>query len=56
MGGWYLDCTCHGIERIDFDKSAADGPIRTVCFGWVTERTCYRDRGGLEIPCEKINS
>lgn len=54
MGGRYQDCTCRGIERVDFDKTAADGPIRTVCYGWVTERTCYRDRGGPEIPCNEI--
>ena len=55
MGGWYQDCTCRGIERLDFDHTAADGPIRTVCYGWPVERTCYRDRGGLEIPCEEIS-
>jgi len=54
MGGWYRDCTCHGIERVDFDNTAADGPIRTVCLGWVTARSCYRNRGGPEMPCEEI--
>jgi len=54
MGGSYRDCTCRRIEWIDFDNTAADGPLRTVCFGWVTARTCYRDRGGLEIPCQEI--
>jgi len=54
MGGWYKDCSCRGIERIDFDRTAADGAIRTVCFGRVTTRTCYRDRGGLEVPCDEI--
>lgn len=54
MGGWYRDCACLGIERIDFDNTPADGPLRTVCFGWVTARICYRDRGGLEIPCQEI--
>jgi len=53
MGGRYRDCTCRGIEQLDYDHTAADGAIRTVCFGWVTARTCYRDRGGLEMPCEK---
>ena len=54
MGGWYRDCACRGIERVDFDHTAADGPLRTVCFGWVTVRTCYRNRGGLEMACEDI--
>ena len=36
MGGWYRTCTCRGIEKVDFDATAADGPLRTVCLGWVT--------------------
>jgi len=54
MGGWYRNCTCRGIEHLDYDNTDADGAIRTVCFGWVTARTCFRDRGGFEIPCEEI--
>jgi len=54
MGGWYKDCSCRGIERIDFDHTAADGPLRTVCYGLVAERTCYRDRFGSEIPCDEL--
>jgi len=54
MGSLFQDCTCRGVERVDFDDTAADGPLRTICFGWVTARTCYTDRGGLEIPCEEI--
>ena len=54
MGGWYRDCTCRGLEQLDYDNTAADGPIRTVCLGWVTARSCYRDRGGSEVPCEEL--
>ncbi len=54
MGGWYRECTCRGIEQLDYDNTDADGAIRTVCFGWVTARTCYRDRGGFEMPCGEI--
>ena len=54
MGGWYKECSCRGFERVDFDNTAADGPLRTVCFGVVVTRTCYRSRGGPEIPCEEI--
>ena len=54
MGGRYRDCVCRGIEHVDFDNTDADGPLRTVCIGWVTARTCYRDRGGREMPCERI--
>ena len=54
MGGWYKNCSCRGIERVDFDNTAADGPLRTVCFGIVTAHTCYRGHGGPEIPCEEV--
>jgi hypothetical protein len=54
MGGWYKDCSCRGIERVDYDRTAADGPLRSVCYGLVTRRTCYRSRGGPEVPCEEI--
>jgi hypothetical protein len=54
MGSSYRDCTCRGLERVDFDYTAADGPRRTICLGWVTARTCYRDRGGPELPCEEV--
>ena len=54
MGGWYRTCTCRGIERLDFDSTAADGPLRTVCYGWVSARNCYRSRGGPEMPCDEM--
>lgn len=54
MGGWYKECSCRGFERVDFDHTASDGPLRTVCFGLVATRTCYLDRGGQEIPCADI--
>ncbi|MCG2634748.1 MAG: hypothetical protein J4A00_07510 [Gammaproteobacteria bacterium] len=54
MGGWYQSCTCRGIERVDFDHTAVDGAQRTICVGWVATRRCYRNRGGVEIPCTEI--
>ena len=55
MGGWYKDCSCRGIEYVDYDHTAADGPRRTVCLGRVVERRCYRDRGGAVMACEAIS-
>lgn len=52
MGGRYQECSCRGIEVEDFDQTAADGPRRTICLGRVTQRTCFRDRFGPEIPCK----
>ena len=54
MPGWYRDCTCRGIERLDIDQTAADGPRRTVCIGVVTGRTCYGHRGGPTVACSSL--
>lgn len=54
MPGWYRECTCEGIERLDYDRTAVDGPRRTTCLGLVTARTCYQYQGGPIIPCESI--
>ncbi len=42
---------CRGFEWLVFDRTAADGPRRTVCLGFVAERTCYRHREGPVVPC-----
>ena len=54
MPGWYRECTCKGIERLDYDRTAADGPRRTTCIGLVTARTCYAYQGGPTVPCESL--
>jgi hypothetical protein len=54
MPGWYRDCTCRGVERLDYDRTAADGPRRTVCYGVVTAHRCYRYPGGPELPCDAL--
>jgi hypothetical protein len=51
MASVYRTCTCNGIERVLLDQTAADGPRRSVCLGWVTSRSCYRYREGPEIEC-----
>lgn len=51
MGATYRACKCRGIEWVTSDRTASDGPRRTTCLGWVTERSCYRTREGEEIPC-----
>jgi hypothetical protein len=28
MGGWYRDCTCRGIEHVDYDNTAADSGVK----------------------------
>ncbi len=54
MGGWSRTCSCSGIEWVVSDRTAADGPRRTVCVGWVSSRTCFQFREGPEIPCSSV--
>jgi len=51
MGGRYRDCRCRGLEWQVVDHTAADGPRRTLCLGFVAERTCYQHREGPVVPC-----
>ena len=54
MAGAYRACTCSGYEWVEFDRTPADGPRRTVCLGWVTSRTCFRHRDGPPIECASL--
>ena len=54
MPGWYRDCDCIGLERLDYDQTAADGKRRTVCIGLVASRTCYQYQDGPVVPCQSI--
>lgn len=54
MPGWYRECSCMGIERLDYDRTAADGPRRTTCMGLVRGRTCYRFQGGPAVACDSL--
>jgi hypothetical protein len=51
MAGRYQTCTCRGVEWLVADQTAADGPRRTICFGWITARACYEHRDGPPIAC-----
>ena len=44
MAGAYRSCDCFGLEWKLYDRTAADGPRRTVCFGWTRSWTCYAFR------------
>lgn len=54
MPGWYRDCTCNGIELLDYDQTEADGHRRTTCIGLVTARKCFQYQGGPIIECSLI--
>jgi len=51
MAGAYRTCECRGVEWQLYDATAADGPRRTLCFGFVSSRTCFQSRGGLKVSC-----
>jgi hypothetical protein len=54
MASAYRTCSCRGVERIVLDQTAADGPRRTMCLGWVTARKCFQFRGGPEVACSAL--
>jgi hypothetical protein len=51
MGSGYRTCECRGVEWQLYDQTAADGPRRTLCFGIVRSRTCFRFREGPAVSC-----
>jgi hypothetical protein len=53
MGGAYRTCDCRGWEWPLYDRTASDGPRRTLCVGFVRSRQCHQSRGGPEIPCAR---
>jgi len=52
MAGLYQTCECRGFEWQLYDQTAADGPRRTLCVGWVASRTCFQFRDGPIVPCQ----
>ena len=54
MASIYQTCECSGVEWQVYDRTAADGPRRTICFGIVQSRTCFRSMGGPEVPCPNL--
>ena len=52
MGARYRTCQCGGIERVQYDRTAADGPRRAPCLGLVSSTTCRRSRGGEIMACQ----
>jgi hypothetical protein len=54
MAAAYRTCECRGWEWTLYDRTAADGPRRTLCLGWVQSRTCYQFRSGPPVPCSVL--
>jgi hypothetical protein len=51
MASAYRTCECRGLEWQVYDRTEADGPRRTICFGYVRSRTCYQSRTGPVVDC-----
>lgn len=54
MAADYRTCECRGWEWELYDRTAADGPRRTLCFGWVRSWTCYDFRSGPVVACSGV--
>lgn len=52
MASAYRSCECDGFEWRLYDHTAADGPRRTLCLGWVRSWTCHQFRDGPVITCQ----
>jgi hypothetical protein len=51
MAAMYRSCECAGFEWQVYDRTAADGPRRTLCVGWIRSRTCHQFRDGPVVAC-----
>lgn len=51
MGATYKSCDCLGIEWELYDRTAADGPRKTICIGIVQSTECYQYIGGPKVDC-----
>jgi hypothetical protein len=51
MASRYQTCDCRGIEWVRYDRTAADGPRRTICLGLAASTTCHRSRSGEVVSC-----
>ncbi len=52
MGAAAKNCDCVGYEWLRYDRTASDGPRKTICIGIVRATECYQYIGG---PTEECN-
>ena len=53
MGWSVVKCECTGIQRILYDRTEVDGPMRSICIGVVQSRTCFQYVDGPRIECNQ---
>jgi hypothetical protein len=51
MASAYRSCECAGFEWQLYDRTAADGPRRTLCVGLIQSTACYQFRDGPVVSC-----
>jgi hypothetical protein len=51
MASAYRTCECRGLEWQLYDRTAADGPRRTLCIGYLQSHTCHQFRTGPIVAC-----
>jgi hypothetical protein len=54
MGANYRFCQCSGYEWVYYDRTAADGPRKTICLGFVSSRGCALYMGGPAVSCQDL--
>jgi hypothetical protein len=52
MGASYKSCDCVGMEWELYDRTAADGPRKTLRFGIVQSTRCYMFMSGPRTECD----
>ena len=52
MGSSSTICDCSGIEWVLYDRTASDGPRKTICIGIVRSTRCYQYIDGPTVECE----
>lgn len=52
MGASLTDCDCLGHQLLLYDRTAADGPRKSICIGLIRSVECYQYVGGPPVECE----
>jgi hypothetical protein len=54
MGWSVVVCDCAGYEWLLYDRTEADGPKRSLCFGRLEDRQCFQYVDGPRIDCSEL--
>ncbi len=51
MGWSVVKCECSGFQWVLYDRTEADGPMRSLCIGIVQSRSCFEYVDGPRVEC-----